>query len=101
MAKPHALSNTYRLNVAVRALAASVGGFVMVSVIGVALALALSQSGLMARPAAVSLMTLLSWLIWTGIAMWAFHERHLWRLLIGLAGPTLLAGAIVLFLTQS
>jgi hypothetical protein len=70
----------YRWQVAARSLAAIVGGFSVAALTGIVIALGLAHSGLMAGPAAVSLMTLISWLIWSLVAMWAFHASSVGRL---------------------
>jgi hypothetical protein len=77
----------YRLDVLSRSLAAIVGGFVLASGVAVILSVLLAQGG-QARGAAVTSGTLISWLVWTGGAMWAFYApRHLaawaWLLIPG------------------
>jgi hypothetical protein len=96
--KSRDLPRGYRLEVFSRSLFAIVGGFVATSAICIALALALSNSGLMPRASATSLTTLISWIIWTCLAMWAFYERRLWRLALQLGVLTAASAAIILVL---
>jgi hypothetical protein len=77
---------SYRLDVAHRALLAIFGGFAVASLTGIAIALILIRLGLMTPAAAVSLMTLLSWLTWACVAMWAFHAGRSWQLWVTILG---------------
>jgi hypothetical protein len=87
----------YRFDVMSRSLAAIVGGFVLASGVAVILSALLAQ-GVQARGAAVTSGTLISWLVWTGGAMWAFYARSHWaawaRLI--LPGAALWALAVVI-----
>jgi hypothetical protein len=67
----------YRLDVLSRSLAAVVGGFVLASGVAVIIS-ALLAHGVQARGPAVTSGTLISWMVWTGGAMWAFYARSQW-----------------------
>jgi hypothetical protein len=75
--KTRDLTLSYRLEVASRSLAAVVGGFILASGIAMTLSALLAQ-GMQARGPAVSSGTLVSWVFWTGGAMWAFYARSQW-----------------------
>lgn len=79
--------------VTLRAFCAVAGGFAVTSLIGIAVADVLAVTGLMDGIAAVSLMTMLSWLIWALLAMWSFHAPHAGRLLAAMAVTGALFGA--------
>jgi hypothetical protein len=72
--KTRTLTPGYRLEVASRSLAAIVGGFVLASGVAMIVSALLAQ-GVQARGPAISSGTLISWLFWTGGAMWAFYAR--------------------------
>lgn len=88
----------YRLDVAGRALAAVLGGFVLASAAASALAAALVAGGLQPRGMAVGSGTLVSWIVWTGAAMWAFHAPSQGRAWGWLLGPAAALGAVALAL---
>jgi hypothetical protein len=96
--KSRSLTPGYRLEILSRSIVAIVGGFVATSAICIAVALVLSKSDLMPRAAATSLTTLISWIIWSCVAMWAFYERRLWRLALQLGGVTAAFAALSLAL---
>jgi hypothetical protein len=75
--KSRSMTPAYRLEVASRALAAIIGGFILASGIALFLSAVLAQ-GVQTRGPAVSSGTLVSWLFWTGGAMWAFYARSRW-----------------------
>jgi hypothetical protein len=75
--KTRDMTLTYRLEVLSRSLAAVVGGFILASGVAIVISALLAQ-GVQSRGPAVASGTLISWLVWTGGAMWAFYApRHL------------------------
>lgn len=75
--KARSATPAYRLEVLSRSLAAIAGGFVLASGVAI-IAAALLAQGVQSRGAAISSGTLVSWMIWTGGAMWAFYARSHW-----------------------
>lgn len=67
---------TYRLNVATRALAAILGGFGLASCFAWAVSAAVLHWGMEPRGPAIGTGTLLSWIVWTCGAMWAFYAPY-------------------------
>lgn len=86
-------SGRYRLAVASRSLAAIVGGYACAAAFAVALAAALPLS----RSEAVLWGTMLSFLIWSLAAIWAFTARSASRAWLGILLPAAVFGAVVLF----
>lgn len=69
------LTTAYRLEVASRALAAIIGGFALASAVAWLVSFGLMASGVQPRGPATSSGTVVSWLVWSGAAMWAFYAR--------------------------
>jgi hypothetical protein len=84
--KSRDLTPGYRWQVLSRCLAAILGGFVLASGVAMILSALLAQ-GLQTRGAAIGSGTSLSWLFWTGGAMWAFFARSQWSAWIWLIVP--------------
>lgn len=78
------LSAQYRWSVLSRTLAAIGGGYVLASLLSVALSLLLSLGG-MNKAEAVLAMTMISFLIYAAIIMAVFHASTATRAWIGLA----------------
>ena len=88
----------YRLSIASRALAAVVGGYVLTSLLNLALPLLLAALGSDLPQAALGTM-LTSFLVYAAIIMAAFHARsatRVWVLLIGAAVPLALIAWLLL-----
>ncbi len=83
--KTDRVDGRYRAAVALRALAAVLGGYWLASASTAALALALAQA--LPRIEAVLWATLLSWLVYALSAGWAFWARSTWRAWAGIALP--------------
>lgn len=81
----------HRLDVAARTLAAAAMGYL------VAALSAATLSRLLPGPTPEAIMTgsLLSFAIYAGIAIWAFAERQVWRVWLGLSGAAAVLGAIL------
>lgn len=80
----------YRWMVASRILAAVAGGYALISVINILLALLLPLS----KAQAVEVSTMLSFAIYAGIIVWIFSVKRLRTLWLGLLVSTLLCGAL-------
>lgn len=85
------LSNSYRLAVASRALAAIVGGYVLTALGTAALAVFL----LMPRAEATLTATMLSFAIYACIVLWAFAIRTAWRAWAGIVLTALALNALL------
>ncbi|WP_316251106.1 DUF3649 domain-containing protein [Sphingomonas sp. JC676] len=83
----------YRANVAARVVAGSVGAYGVAALFAAALARTLPMS----RVEAVSLATLLAFLVAPAAAVWAFLAPGPWRAWAGMLGAALLFGAIAWF----
>lgn len=86
----------YRVDVALRTVAALVGGFVAAGAVCTALAAVLFQTGVVARGPAVLTGTMLTFLVWAVAAMWAFYARTHLRVWAGLLVPSIV-GAVVAY----
>lgn len=89
------LSNSYRLAVASRALAAIVGGYALTALTTAALAVFLP----MPRAEATLTATMLSFAIYGGIVLGVFATRTAWRAWAGIALPALVLW-VLLWLQQ-
>lgn len=90
----------YRLDVAGRTLAAVVGGFVLASAASLLVAALLIGTDVHTRGRAVHAGMELSWLVWTGGAMWAFHARSqvlAWAWIVGPAAAALAVALLIGF----
>lgn len=92
-AKSSGLTAAYRLETASRTLAAAVGGLGFAGAAGWLVHWALSETG---TPKAVAVVsgTYVTWLVWCGAAMWAFHVRTQLAAWVSLAAPAVLVGLI-------
>ncbi|SDG35200.1 MULTISPECIES: DUF3649 domain-containing protein [unclassified Duganella] len=86
----------YRWHVFSRVLAAALGGYVLTSLITVALAQLLSRTFGVLPAAAVLSATLLSFAVYTVIVCWIFSTRSATRAWLGVALPSLALGALLL-----
>ena len=82
----------YRLGVAVRALTAIVGGYLLSALAAACLALALPTTRLEAAVTG----TLLAFVVYPGAVVWVFAARSARRALLGIALPCAALGALVL-----
>ncbi len=69
-----------RLSVLVRLVAAIGGGYAVAAGLAALAAVALSTGGLMARSEAVVLASMLAFLVYLALLIWAFADRRLARL---------------------
>ncbi len=90
MARTKTRPTRYRSQVALRALAASLGGFVFASALTWLLAELLVHAGAAARPTAVGLCTQLSFAVWCAVGMWVFHTASVARAWVALVLPSAL-----------
>jgi Ca2+/Na+ antiporter len=86
-----ALTTSYRLAVASRAIAAILGGYVLSALATFALAIFLPMSKAEASMTA----TLLSFLIYTGVVLWVFATRTAGRAWVGIVVPSVVIGALI------
>ena len=86
-----ALTSSYRLSVASRAVAAIIGGYALTALATFALATFLPMS----RAEASMTATLSSFLIYTCVAIWVFATRTAWRAWAGIIGSMAVLGALV------
>jgi hypothetical protein len=86
-----ALTTSYRLAVASRAIAAILGGYVLSALATFALAIFLPMSKAEASMTA----TLLSFLIYTGVVLWVFATRTAGRAWAGIVVPSVVIGALI------
>ncbi|GFE81427.1 iron transporter [Steroidobacter agaridevorans] len=86
-----ALTPSYRLSVASRALAAIIGGYALTALATFALAIFLPMS----RAEASMTATLASFLIYACVVLWVFATRTAWRAWAGIIGSTVVLGALV------
>ncbi|MFV3405487.1 MULTISPECIES: DUF3649 domain-containing protein [Pseudomonas] len=84
------LSLSYRLAVASRCLAASLGGYLLAALVSVAGALLLP----MAQVDAALTGMLLSFVFWVLAFLWCFACRSAWRAWLGVLLPSVVLGAI-------
>ena len=91
-AKP-VVQTGYRWAVASRVLAACLGGYVVAAVVSVALALVLPHVSAASRADGVLIATLLSFAVYTVVALWVFCARSAVRAWAGLLGAALVLGA--------
>lgn len=92
---------SHRLGVLSRVLAASLGGYIVTALISAALALALPRLSDASRADAVMVATMLSFAVYTVVAIWVFCARTALRAWVGLTGVALLAGLTVLALRMT
>ena len=83
----------YRWAVLLRALMATLGGYALTALTCAVLAHALVAVGAMPRAPAVLLSTLISFLLYTAVALWAFHVSSLLRVTAWMAGSAVLLTA--------
>ena len=83
-----------RLSVALRVLGAVLGGYAFSAALVALLALILPLVG-MPRSEAVVLASMLGFLIYLALLIWAFAERKLWRVWAGLGAGTAMALLLV------
>lgn len=81
----------YRGGVAARTVAAIGGGYVLTSIIIALLALALP----LPRADAVTIATLLSFVVYTCVVLWVFATGSALRACIGVAGASAVLGALL------
>lgn len=86
-----ALTTSYRLSVASRAVAAILGGYVLSALAAFALAIFLPMSKAEASMTA----TLSSFLIYTCAVLWVFAIRTAWRAWVGIVVPSVVLGALI------
>ncbi|QEI09132.1 DUF3649 domain-containing protein [Pigmentiphaga aceris] len=86
----------YRLSVLSRVVAASVGAYAVTSLISAAFALALPWVTGASRADAVMLATMLSFAVYTMVALWVFCVRTALRAWIGLGCVAVAAGLVLL-----
>jgi hypothetical protein len=98
MAKRIALTREYRLAVASRILAATLGSFALASAISIALAYALMRFADMSRAHATATSTAASFLMWCGLVMWCFHTANTRRVWLNMLVSTCVIAAIALVL---
>lgn len=91
-------TRTHRWQVAARCVAAAAGGFALASAAAVALAWLIVRAGWAPQASATATATLLSFALWCGVVMWAFHTPSVMRLGGYLAAPSLLLGAVACWL---
>ncbi len=89
-ARPERQGWRYRANVAARAVAGSAGAYGVAALFAAALARTLPMS----RLEAVSLATLLAFLVAPAGAVWAFLAPGPWRAWAGMLGAALLFGGV-------
>ena len=82
-----------------RAFLAIVGGYVVSATTATALTLTLAVSNILPRSEAVAMTTMFAYLVYLVAALWAFAERHPWRLWAVLGGLSLLSVAATEALT--
>ncbi len=80
----------YRVNVALRTLAGTVGAYGVAALTAAALARTLP----MARVEAVTIATLIAYLVAPAVTIWAFLARGPWRALAGVGIAALLLGGV-------
>lgn len=83
----------YRWGVLCRVLLAVLGGYGVTALACALLAHALVALGAMDRAPAVLLASLLGFVLYTGVVLWAFHEQRLRRVSTVLLGMAALLGA--------
>jgi hypothetical protein len=91
------VSTLYRWSIASRVLAAIVGGYALAALLSAVLALALPRISNASRADAVLISTLLSFVVYTVVALWVFCARTalrgwLWLFLVGLISLAFLLG---------
>ena len=96
--KTRAMPALYRWSVASRALAATVGGYALAALLSAMLALLLPRISDASRADAVLIATLLSFVIYTVVALWVFCAPTALRAWLWLAAVTLPALAALLLL---
>lgn len=90
-----AQARRYRWAVLWRVLLACLGGYAVTALACMVFAHVLVAVGLLARAPAVLLSTLLSFVLYTAVVLWVFHERRLRRVSALLLGSSaVLAGMV-------
>ncbi|RZL07656.1 MAG: iron transporter [Rubrivivax sp.] len=89
--KTRSVPALYRWSVASRVLAAIVGGYALAALLSAVLAMALPRISDASRADAVLIATLLSFVVYTVVALWVFCARTalrawLWLLAVGVVG---------------
>lgn len=88
----------YRWSVLLRVVLAGAGGYAITALVCAAMAHGLVALGAMDRAQAVLLATLLSFVLYTALALWVFHVRSVWRVAVIQAASAALLGAVWLAL---
>jgi hypothetical protein len=88
----------YRLGVLSRVVAACVGGYAVTALVASALALLLPRMSSASRADAVLIAGLLSFAIYTVVALWVFRARSAWHAWRGLGWLAVLAGLLIVAL---
>ena len=88
-----AQTRRYRWAVLLRVLMATLGGYALTALACAVMAQVLVALGAMQRAPAVLLSTLLSFVLYTAVTLWAFHVRSLLRVMAWMAGSAALLTA--------
>ena len=78
-----------------RCFLAIVGGYAVSATTATAVTLALVVSDVLPRSEAVVLTSMFAFLVFLVAALWAFAEKHLWRLWVVLGGVSLVSVAVI------
>lgn len=89
--------NRYRREVAVRVLAAVIGGYMLANVVAIILSFLLPMSS----GSAVMTSLLMSFAIYTAVVLWVFSVKSIHRAWLGLAVPSVLLGALAALIKLS
>lgn len=84
----------YRWAVGARAVAAGAGGYAVSALFAAALGLVAVRWWGMARADAVTLSTMLSFVVWTVAVLWSFACSNAWRAWYGIAVPAVPLGVL-------
>ena len=96
--KQRTVSGAYRLGILSRVLAASLGGYALAALLSSVLALALPHVAGVSRANSVLTASLLSFVIYTVIALWVFCARTALRAWLGMMGLAAIAGVLLWYL---
>ncbi|WKL16234.1 hypothetical protein QYQ99_01295 [Comamonas testosteroni] len=88
-----AQTRRYRWAVLLRVLMATLGGYALTALACAVMAHALVVVGAMQSAPAVLLSTLLSFVLYTAVALWVFHVRSLLRVMAWMTGSAALLTA--------
>lgn len=91
-------SARYRWMVASRAVAAIIGGFVLTSLATGVGSLLLPMLSSIPRAEAVLISTLLSFVLWTCVALWVFSTRSATGAWLGITIPSVVLGVALILL---